>query len=99
MDNKRVIVNVSGVRFEFDRKLLDDRKYHRLTTMVEEAERKRMPLQFHVDRPSESFGAILTYYQTGELHLPTGVCPGYFKKELEHWGIEQDALAECCLYK
>ena len=51
------------------------------------------------DRPLSSFDAILAFYQTGELHMPTNVCPKAFKTELKFWGISHLELQECCLYK
>lgn len=94
----RVKMNVSGTHFEFDRIILDKTR-QRLAKMCDEASRSGTPLEFTVDRSALSFGAILSYYQTGELHIPPGVCPGAFRRELEFWEVELDALYECCLYR
>ena len=58
---------------------------------------KRMSLTFK--RPIQSFEAVLAYYQTGELHMPTSVCPGAFKTELTYWGLDPQILSKCCYYR
>ena len=50
-------------------------------------------------RPKQSFEAVLAYYQTGELHMPTSVCPGAFKTELAYWGLDPQILSKCCYYR
>ncbi|KAL4221186.1 Potassium voltage-gated channel subfamily A member 2 [Mactra antiquata] len=57
----------------------------------------KRPLVFK--RPVQSFDAVLAYYQTGDLHMPTSVCPGSFKTELEFWGLDPQIMAKCCYYR
>lgn len=52
--------------------------------------------EFYFDSPAEPFGSILTYYKTGELHLPPMVCPNVFKSELRYWEIDHNKLEQCC---
>ena len=53
----------------------------------------------YIDRAPNAFGAILAWYQTGELHIPMSLCPGAFLKELEFWDIKHTKLARCCFYR
>ncbi|KAH3780021.1 hypothetical protein DPMN_157830 [Dreissena polymorpha] len=50
-------------------------------------------------RSTDAFKAIMTYYQTGRLHIPLCMCIGAFKDEMDYWGISTSELTECCLYK
>lgn len=95
----RVKINVSGTHYEFDSKILETRDYHTLTKMCKDAENSGAPLEFVVDRPSDCFAAILSFYQTDELHMPTTICPKAFKKELSYWGVAEADLEKCCLYR
>ncbi|XP_053379401.1 potassium voltage-gated channel protein Shaw-like [Mercenaria mercenaria] len=94
----RVKINVSGTHFEFDRKIVNEKKSHRLAYLCAN-EPDYKPLELTVDRSAIAFGAILSYYQTGELHIPPGICPGAFRREMEFWELDADVLHECCLYR
>ena len=67
--------------------------------MVNEAKKDGKPLVFNIDRPAERFAAIVAYYQTGELHIPAGVCSGAFQTELLYWDIDPDKFADCCMVR
>ena len=95
----RVKINVSGTHFEFDRALLEKRESGKLANMCKEADISGEPLDFVVDRPSDCFVAVLSFYQTGELHMPAMVCPKAFRKELNYWGVSETDLDQCCQYK
>ena len=69
---------VSGYWFEISCKCLEGEPSQRLPLMVKEAKKYGKPLMFNIDRPAERFAAIVAYYQTGELHIPAGVCPAAF---------------------
>ncbi len=55
--------------------------------------------EYRFDRNPQTFGFILDFYRSGELHLPQGVCIPFFKNELDFWGIPESALAPCCWEK
>lgn len=95
----RVNLNVSGTKFEIDPRCLEKEPFQKLPRLVFDARKDGNEQELSIDRPSDSFAAILTYYQTGELHIPTGVCPGAFRKELEYWEIGADNLSECCIFR
>ena len=87
----KVTCTVSGSPFEISCKCLP--------LMVTEAKKNGTPLVFDIDHPAERFAAILAYYQTGELHIPAGLCPGAFQRELLYWDIDSGKLSDCCIAK
>ncbi|XP_060589893.1 potassium voltage-gated channel subfamily B member 2-like [Ruditapes philippinarum] len=95
----RVKINLSGTHFEFDREILENRERSRLVEMCDEADKNAAPMEFFVNRPSDCFVAVLSFYQTGELHMPATVCPKAFKKELIYWGVSETELDKCCRYR
>jgi hypothetical protein len=95
----RVKINMSGTHFEFDREILENREKSRLVDMCDEADKNAAPMEFFVNRPSDCFVAVLSFYQTGELHMPAAVCPKAFKKELIYWGVSETELDKCCQYR
>lgn len=99
MGKDRVKINVAGTYFEFDRILLQDKKCERLAELCCRLGSTEKPHEITIDRSALCFGAILSYYQTGEMHIPPGVCLGAFSREMEFWQVESDALYECCLYR
>ena len=90
-----VKIHVSGNTYELD---LDDvrrapeSKLYRYVFVG-----KKLDLTFK--RPIQRFEAVLAYYQTGELHMPTSVCPGAFKTELAYWELDPQILSKCCYYR
>jgi hypothetical protein len=94
----RVKINVSGTHFEFDRNIVNEKTCRRLRKLCDQCPVDK-PVELTVDRSAIAFGAILSYYQTGELHIPPGICPGAFRREMEFWDLDSDALHECCLYR
>jgi len=46
-----------------------------------------------------SFVAILYYFRNNELHVPQDVCLNIFRRELQFWDINVDALKTCCFVK
>ncbi|KAK3103278.1 hypothetical protein FSP39_018111 [Pinctada imbricata] len=51
------------------------------------------------DRSPQSFDAIRNFYLFGKLHIPSSVCPGEFKEELDFWNIPDSKLELCCVVK
>ncbi|KAL4221361.1 hypothetical protein ACF0H5_019620 [Mactra antiquata] len=95
----RVILSVAGTIYEISKTCLENHALYKLIEHRCRREENGENVKFTIDRPSECFGAIITYLQTGELHMPTGVCPGLFRSELEYWNIHPHCLKECCLYR
>lgn len=84
-------INVSGQVYEILTEVIENGPTSRLTMMYKTGSSCIM-----VNRPAESFAAILAMYQTGELHIPMTSCPGAFLSELEFWNISPDMISDCC---
>jgi len=91
------VVNVSGTRFE-----MIDETWQKI--------KQNVPHEFHgqlydsgkevyVERHAAAFQCILYYNQGGELHLPNGLCPSTFQREIDFWGVKTTSLAKCCFAK
>ncbi|XP_045163844.2 potassium voltage-gated channel subfamily B member 1-like [Mercenaria mercenaria] len=94
--NERIHFDVCGQMYAVSREVIENGPPSRLTrsfwteTLVSNSE------CIVINRPPESFTAILAFYQTGELHIPMTSCPGAFIRELEYWEISPNVLTECC---
>ena len=90
-----VKIHLSGTTYELDvddvRRAPESRLYKYVFSG------KKLDLTFK--RPIQSFEAVLAYYQTGELHMPTSVCPGAFRAELAYWGLDPQMMSKCCYYR
>ena len=94
--NKETIdVIVSDKRFKLN--LIDVLAYQDslLAKLISSKTDRSQVLSF--SRPVSTFKAIVTFYQTGELHMPHCVCPKEFESELQFWGFEVENMQPCCL--
>ncbi|WAR15076.1 KCNB1-like protein [Mya arenaria] len=96
---ERITANVSGVRFEFSGNILENYPDHNLMIMYAKKRETDIKCELIIDRPADCFAAILAFYQTGELHIPTAVCPSAFRRELEFWKISASYMPTCCAYR
>ncbi|CAC5425841.1 unnamed protein product [Mytilus coruscus] len=100
MANKpRITINVSGLTFKVRRDLLLEKPETYLGRIAMKTGLSEEDLDIWIDRPLDSFQAVLTFYQTGEFHMPPTICPKAFKTELDFWRISYTDLEECCLYR
>lgn len=94
-------LNISGKLFQVAEDVLVRLPHSKLGKLAVEytndVTETRTPLFFN--RPSTAFEEILAYYQTGELHMPSHVCPKAFKRELEFWELDPDDMQYCCRYR
>ncbi|KAH3817273.1 hypothetical protein DPMN_118806 [Dreissena polymorpha] len=95
----RCKINVSGTLFEFDRNVLKNFPHHTLVDLFPPEEFVGNREEVFVGRSAETFAAILGYYQTGELHMPTTVCPHAFRRELEFWKVPAEDMQTCCSFR
>lgn len=93
----RIVLNISGTKFEVTKTLLKEHPNTKLGKAVLYGDGVESQDIFF-DRPASAFEAILTFYQTNKLHIPTSMCPNAFKDELEFWEISYEALDKCCMY-
>ena len=90
-----ITISVSGTKFEVSSKTwssLTKNVQGKLKTDITRVDDSHYFMEGH----SGAFQAILYHYQGEELHIPSGICPSSFKKEMEFWGLEETALAKCC---
>ncbi|XP_067446323.1 shaker-related potassium channel tsha2-like [Thunnus thynnus] len=92
--SERVVINISGLRFETQLKTLS-----RFPTTLLGDPRKRMrffdPLrnEYFFDRNRPSFDAILYYYQSGgRLRRPVSVPVDIFLEEIKFYEIDEEAV-------
>jgi hypothetical protein len=96
-ENKRIRINVGGVRFETYRPTLMLIRESRLANLSPtNSDYDPIRDEYFFDRDPISFQAILNYYRTGRLHAPGSVCGNLFFQELEFWNISEQSIQPCC---
>ncbi|XP_057379435.1 potassium voltage-gated channel protein Shal-like [Daphnia carinata] len=95
-DDEKLIINVSGRRFETWRNTLE--KYP--DTLLGSNEREffydEETKEYFFDRDPDIFRHILNYYRTGKLHYPKHECLTSYDEELAFFGIVPDVIGDCC---
>lgn len=95
-DDEKLLINVSGRRFETWRNTLE--KYP--DTLLGSNEREffydEEYKEYFFDRDPDIFRHILNYYRTGKLHYPKHECLTSYDEELAFFGILPDVIGDCC---
>lgn len=107
--NKRVTLNVGGVRHEVLWKMLEQIPNSRLGLLSKARTHQHiMKLcsdyslvdnEFFFDRHPRSFNTILNFYRTGKLHVSDEMCVLAFGDDLEFWMINECYMETCCSEK
>ena len=98
--NKRITINIGGIRFETYKNTLNLIEESRLANLSEtNSDYDPINNEYFFDRDPDSFQAILNYFRTGKLHAPGEICGNLFYEELEFWGINEQSIQPCCWTK
>jgi hypothetical protein len=93
----RVILNVGGVRFETYLATFESFSGSFLATLNKKCcEYDATVDEYFFDRDPVSFQAIINFFRTGKLHVPSGVCANQFHNELCFWGLDDFMIQPCC---
>ena len=94
--DEKVVINVSGCKFETWRNTLDKYPDTLLGSNEKEFFYDDEGKEFFFDRDPDMFRHILNYYRTGKLHYPKHECITAYDEELAFFGIMPDIIGDCC---
>ena len=89
-------INVSGTLFQVQATTLLRFPNSRLAQIAKERSATKKEESIYLDQDAELFGHILRCCRSGEVHVPTTICPHEFLKELEFWGVPVSNILPCC---
>jgi len=104
--NKRVVLNVGGIRHEVMWRMLEQVPDSRLGLLAQArthadimavcSDYSLVDNEFFFDRHPRSFNTILNFYRTGKLHLADEMCVLAFGEDLVFWMIDATFMESCC---
>ncbi|KAI6207042.1 hypothetical protein M3Y94_00984600 [Aphelenchoides besseyi] len=97
VSDEKLIINVSGRRFETWRNTLEKYPETLLGSNEKEFFYNEEDGSYFFDRDPDLFRYVLTFYRTGKLHYPKHECLVAYDEELAFFGIMPDLIADCCI--
>ncbi|CAF2244643.1 unnamed protein product [Rotaria magnacalcarata] len=94
--DEKIILNVSGRRFECWRSTLEKYPESLLGSNEKEFFYDEDTREYFFDRDPDVFRVILNFYRTGKLHYPRHECIAAYDEELAFFGILPDIIGDCC---
>ena len=95
--NKKITINVGGIRYETYHETLKTITDSRLANLSKtNSDYDPIRNEYFFDRHPSAFLAILNYFRTGKLHAPLDMCANLFYEELNYWGINEYLIEPCC---
>ncbi|CAF3195526.1 unnamed protein product [Rotaria sp. Silwood2] len=94
--DEKIIINVSGRRFECWRSTLEKYPESLLGSNEKEFFYDEDTREYFFDRDPDVFRVILNFYRTGKLHYPKHECIAAYDEELAFFGILPDIIGDCC---
>ncbi|CAG0885380.1 unnamed protein product [Cyprideis torosa] len=95
-DDEKLLINVSGRRFETWRNTLERYPDTLLGSNERDFFYDEECKEYFFDRDPDIFRHILNYYRTGKLHYPKHECLTSYDEELAFFGIIPDVIGDCC---
>ncbi|PAA75403.1 hypothetical protein BOX15_Mlig002764g1 [Macrostomum lignano] len=99
-DRTRVVINISGSRFETSYGVLErfpGTRLSLLATLRQDDEAYDVDRgEYYFERHPEVFADILHFYRTDELHIRHNLCGNVVKREFEFWGMYEQDIEPCC---
>ncbi|CAH8831076.1 unnamed protein product [Trichobilharzia szidati] len=94
--DQKIIINVSGRRFETLKSTLE--KFPDTLLGSDEKDYFQDPVskEYFFDRDPELFRYIMEYYRSERLHLPKDSCVTAYHEELLYFGIMPEIMGDCC---
>jgi len=105
-ENRRIILNVGGFKYEATIRTLKKIPNSRLGMLLRASTKEELlsvcddfnlsDLEFFFDRDPILFNYILNIYRIGHLHISDDLCPSMLKHELIYWKIDDLKMDICC---
>ncbi|XP_071784129.1 potassium voltage-gated channel protein Shal-like isoform X2 [Asterias amurensis] len=92
----RIILNISGRRFETWRHMLEKYPDTLLGSNEKEFFFDEDSGEYFFDRDPDLFRHILAFYRTGRMHFPREECISSFDEELSFFGVMPEIIGDCC---
>lgn len=93
---EKIVINVSGRRFEITRSELSTHPETLLGSDEIEYFHDDVNNEYFFERDPDLFRVILAFYRTGKLHFSKLECVSAFHDELAFFGISPEAVGSCC---